>query len=166
VFPKGHGTTGRPPNGCPVVVSTLALAIVIVAAACEAPAIGNAAEELELDSGTIRLDPGVTVADVLLRSTDPNAIEPDTVRIRTGDVVRFTAGDARVHAVAFERDRLAPAAVAFLERTGQLRSPPLLSTGARWIVSFEGAPPGTYPFVDTSRGAGGVIVVVQREPTS
>lgn len=127
--------------------------------ACESPGLGTRGEVLELDADTIRLGQHVAVADVLLRTGAAEAIDPDTVRIRVGDVVRFTAADARSHIVAFDRGSLAPAAVEHLERTGQLRSPPLLTTGARWIVSFEGAPPGAYTFIESSRGARGVVLV-------
>ncbi len=163
--PRSFGTVatkGRSPGERPFVV--LALPLLLAFAACETPELGNQTETLELDSGTVRLEPGVAVVDVVLRTTGEIRIEPETVRVRVGDVVIFTAGDARMHAVAFERDRLAPAAVAFLEQTGQLRSPPLLTTDARWVVSFEGAPPGRYPFVDTSQGARGVVEVAQAPP--
>lgn len=154
---SGSFASGRSRIGRPDVV--LALLLAAAAAACEAPALGGRGEVIELDSDTVRLAPGVAVADVLLRAGARATVEPDTVRIRVGDVVRFTAADSRMHAIAFERTRIAPAGVAFLERTGQLRSPPLLTDGASWVVSFAGAPPGAYPFTDTSWGAPGAVLV-------
>ncbi|HEX6938998.1 MAG TPA: hypothetical protein VF158_06260 [Longimicrobiales bacterium] len=159
---SGWTASGRSRVGRPDAVFALLLAL--AAPACESPALGERGEVLELDGDTVRLAPGVAVADVLLRAGAPDAVEPETIRIRSGDVVRFTAADARVHAVAFERARLAPAAVAFLDSTAQLRSPPLLTRGARWIVSFEGAPAGSYPFVDTATGARGTVAVAPAAP--
>lgn len=147
--------SGRSRIGRPVVVWALLLAV--SAAACEEPPLGDRGEVIELDSGSVRLEPGVAVADVRLGGE--GVLTPDTARIRVGDVIRFTAADSRAHTVAFERDRLPPAAVAFLDSTVQLRSPPLLTTGSQWIVSFEGAPAGVYPFVDIATGARGVVTV-------
>ncbi|MFO7253756.1 MAG: hypothetical protein DIU60_023695 [Actinomycetes bacterium] len=135
-----------------------ALLIALPAAACKAPPLGDGGEVLELESSTVRLEPGVVVADVELGGE--GVLTPDTTRIRVGDVVRFTAGDSRAHTVVFERDQIDSVAVAYLDRTAQLRSPPLLTTGSQWIVSFEGAPPGVYPFVDIATGARGVVLVV------
>ena len=53
---------------------------------------------------------------------------------------------------------LAPA-LAFLESSGQLRGPPLLTEDASWIVSLEGAPPGDYPFRCLTHGAAGSLTV-------
>ncbi|HEX7119218.1 MAG TPA: hypothetical protein VF212_10545 [Longimicrobiales bacterium] len=151
--------SGRSRIGRPEVVFALCLGL--AAPACDAPALGERPAVLELDSDTVRLEAGVTVADVVLRSGGADAVHPDTIRIRVGDVVQFTAADARSHAVEFDRERLTPDAAAFLERTTQLRSPPLLTRGARWIVSFDGAPPGAYPFTDIATGAGGLVTVAR-----
>jgi len=76
-------------------------------------------------------------------------------------VVEFLCVDGRVHSVRFPRDSLTAEAAAFLSRTSQLASPPLVDRGSRFVLTFEGAPPGRYPFlVEGSGGAGqGVIVV-------
>ncbi|HEX7051501.1 MAG TPA: hypothetical protein VF188_14945 [Longimicrobiales bacterium] len=120
---------------------------------------GSDTAVLELDEDTIRLDPGVALVNVVLSADPRTGIQPDTARIRAGDVVRFVTGDGVPHAVAFDRARLTPAAQRFLGRTGQLRGPPLVTTGANWVVSFEGAPPGSYPFTDLSHGFHGVVMV-------
>lgn len=65
----------------------------------------------------------------------------------------FTTVDGRVHTVSFPEDSLALDATLFLERTSQLRSPPLVDRGSRFVVTFQGAPEGRYPF--RSRGPGG-----------
>jgi len=120
--------------------------------------VGESGEVLELDSGTVRLEPGVAVADVELGGA--GVLTPDTTRIRVGDVVRFTTADGLAHAIVFEQGLIDSAAVAYLDNTAQLRSPPLLSSGSQWIVSFDGAPPGAYPFVDIATGVRGVVLVV------
>lgn len=150
----GCPTTGRPG----VLVLAVALAALL---ACGKSDLPGESAELEIGDETVRLEPGVQVVDVLLRFRTATAVpvEPDTVRIRPGDIVRFVTGDSRPHAVVFDAARLPPEARAFLERTGQLRGPPLIQEGAAWVLSFEGAPPGTYPFVDLSQDVGGIVVV-------
>lgn len=115
---------------------------------------------LELGEDTIRLAPGATLHQVMLHA-DPGGAEmrPETVRARAGDVVRFTAADAQPHAVVFDAGRLAPPLRAFLERTGQLRGPPLISAGAAWVVSLDDAPAGAYPFACLTHGALGLLLV-------
>lgn len=108
---------------------------------------------------------GVAVLDVRLRQTPAGgAVEPDTVRAHPGDVVRFIAADARGYAVAFDTAGLAPDAREFLERTGQLRGPPLVSAGAVWVVSLEGAPSGTYAFRSLTADAQGLLLVQAQVP--
>ena len=77
-------------------------------------------------------------------------------------MVRFISSDAGSHAIAFDGDAMSPDARAFLERTGQLRSPPLLAAESRWVMSFEGAPPGDYPFRCPTHGVRGSIIVNAR----
>ncbi|HET9986488.1 MAG TPA: hypothetical protein VFQ38_23120 [Longimicrobiales bacterium] len=120
---------------------------------------------LPLGKDTLRLGSGVAVLDVRLRQTPAGgAVEPDTVRAHPGDVVRFIAADPRGYAVAFDTAGLAPDAREFLERTGQLRGPPLVSTGATWVVSLEGAPSGTYAFHSLTADAQGLLLVQARVP--
>ncbi len=63
-----------------------------------------------------------------------------------GAVVQFVTRDRRVYSVHFERDGVPSQGWAFLDAAGQTASPPLVEEGARFVVSFEGAPPGTYRF--------------------
>lgn len=154
---NGKEAPGCSLRGCPGAVLLVVLALALPS--CDQPGAARERRVLELEEDTIRLEPGTAVVDVLLRSDRENPLEPDTVRIRPGDVVRYVAADARPHAVAFDHGRLAPEAAAFLQRTGQLRGPPLIHPGASWVVSFRGAPPGVYPFIDLSQSAQGVIIV-------
>jgi plastocyanin len=72
---------------------------------------------------------------------------PRTLDVAPGHWVQFVAADTRVYSVHFDRERFEDeAAWAFLQGLHQTASPPLTGAGARFIVSFEEAPPGTYPF--------------------
>jgi hypothetical protein len=66
--------------------------------------------------------------------------------IAEGGVVQFVTRDPRVYSIHFERTGMSAAAWQFLEALGQESSPPLTREGARFVLSFEDAPPGPYPF--------------------
>lgn len=100
------------------------------------------------------LDPGRNVHTVTLGGHgEREHVVPPRVRVARDDVVQFVAVDGRIHTVTFLADSVAPEAARFLERTGQIRSPPLLDRDARFVLTFEGAPAGAYPYL--SRGPGG-----------
>jgi plastocyanin len=90
-------------------------------------------------------------------------IEPAAVDVLPGDYVEFISADRRVHAVSFQLDSLSPAAADFLRGSAQESSPPLLEPEARFLVTFEGAPVGRYPFVVAGNGADarGAITVTE-----
>lgn len=120
--------------------------VFVLLTACEkAPLIGDKDRTLELAGDTIELPAGVELHDVRIR-TDAQSrdFEPTQLIAAPGDYVRFTTADSRTHAIVF--DAAAPEIRTFLESTGQLRSPPLVSKGASWVVAFERAPVGTYVF--------------------
>ncbi len=120
----------------------------------------NAKHRLPLGADTIDLGADVTVHDVRLGGAPTGAgIRPETVNARVGDVLRFVAADARGYAISFEDSTLPPMARQFLERTRQLRGPPLISAGASWVVSLKGAPAGRYPFHSLTREAAGMVLV-------
>lgn len=115
---------------------------------------------LQLDSTEVTLGPGVEIHDVRIDGAGAeDSVNPSTVDAATGDVVRFEVGDHRTHALAFRAESLSAEAREFLERTGQLRGPPLVNEGAAWVVSLDGAPAGRYPFICRSHDATGVLVV-------
>ena len=88
--------------------------------------------------------------------------EPATTSVLPGEYVQFVSSDWLIHEVAFQVDSLRSSLRAFLERTGQTASPPLLQRGSRFVLSFVDAPPGRYPYALVgNRGPGrGVIVVL------
>lgn len=148
--------------------AVLLLLAVLAGAGCDRtqPSVGQrATRTLPLGNDTLELRPDVAVRDVRLRQTPAGgAVEPETVRARPGDVVRFIAADPRGYAVAFDTAALAPQAREFLERTGQLRGPPLVATGAVWVVSLEGAPAGAYAFLSLTADARGLLLVQAPAP--
>jgi plastocyanin len=84
--------------------------------------------------------------DVVVRD-GRSVILPRTRDVRAGDWVQFVAAGHRVHSIHFARDAFDDeAAWRFLEASHQTASPPLIGEDARFLVSFEGAPPGAYPF--------------------
>ena len=100
---------------------------------------------LELDGDTIELPHGTDLHDVAVGANQQNRdLEPTQLQARPGDYLRFTTADSRTHAIAFEV--AAPELKAFLETSGQLRSPPLIAKGTSWVIALKDAPPGQYPF--------------------
>lgn len=148
--PTPERSTGR--SG--VFVSLLAL---LAIAGCDAVSGGAT---IQLDTAEVQLAGGTRLHDfVISGQADTDSIAPAGVRAQVGDAVRFTTGDHRTHAVSFEADRLDPPIRDYLERTNQLRGPPLVNQGASWVVVLEDAPAGRYPFLCRSHDARGVVVV-------
>jgi plastocyanin len=146
-------TPGRPTGRSGVFVSLLAALTII---GCEAVGGGDT---IQLDTAEVQLS-GARVHDLVIAGqADTDSIAPAGVRAQVGDAVRFTSGDHRTHAVAFDAARLDPHIREYLERTNQLRGPPLVNQGASWVVVLEDAPPGRYPFLCRSHDARGVVVV-------
>ena len=115
---------------------------------------------VQLDEGEVELAEGSRRHDVTLEGVGAqNEVTPATVAAGPGDAVAFNAGDAITHSVVFLADRLDSAKVAFLEQSGQMRGPPLLTEGGSWIVNLTDAPAGDYPFACALHGGQGVIRV-------
>jgi plastocyanin len=112
----------------------------------DAPLIGEKKDRtLELSTDTIDVPNGVDLHDVKVE-TNPQGKDftPAQVAAIPGDYLRFTIADSRTHAIVFEVN--APDLRAFLEKTGQLRSPPLVTNGASWVIALKDAPVGAYAF--------------------
>ena len=116
--------------------------------------------KIELDGETVDLPSGTEVVDVAMETDGgTDRFQPADARLEVGDVVRFTNGELGTHAITFERAALNAEQLAFLDRTLQISSPPLVGDDAAWVVSFEGAPPGSYPFRCMTHGARGTLTV-------
>ena len=127
---------------------------------CDAvPGVDTGPRTLELANDTIRLEQGVTLVEVTVRRGADGDFDPAAPVAHTGDVVRFAAADNGGHAIVFESTALAPDAREWLERTGQMRSPPLITSGSAWVVTLDGAPPGDYPFLCSTHSARGRLTV-------
>lgn len=121
--------------------------VLLLLIACERGSIGGEKKDrtLELAGDTIDLPAGVDLHDVSVGATQQNRdFGPVQLQGKPGDYLRFTTGDSRAHAIAFEP--ATPEQKAFLESTGQLRSPPLITKGASWVIALKNAPIGQYPF--------------------
>ncbi|MSR20415.1 MAG: hypothetical protein EXR91_05485 [Gemmatimonadetes bacterium] len=94
--------------------------------------------------------------------------EPAALSIEAGSYVEFITTDWLVHEIRFETDSLGTAQRAFLERTDQVASPPLIERESRYVLSFAEAPPGRYGYRMEGNGQAGrgvIVVVVPAEPT-
>lgn len=115
-------------------------------------------DTIDLDSASVSIAGSVHEIRITgAAATD--TIDPATLEVEVGDAVRFVVEDRRPHALAFTADRLTEPVRAYLDRTGQLRGPPLVNQGASWVVILEDAPPGSYPFHCRSHDARGEVTV-------
>ncbi|MEO5511907.1 MAG: plastocyanin/azurin family copper-binding protein [Longimicrobiales bacterium] len=117
---------------------------------------------LDLGGDTVNVPDSIRVATVRIDRTRSDELDPAQSNVRTGDLLRFMAQDAGAHAVAFDGDGMSAEARSFLEQSGQMRSPPFMAKGSTWVVSFDKAPPGTYPYRCPTHGVRGTITVTQR----
>ena len=139
-----------------------ALSFVVMIAACERAPDDAGPRVLELAHDTIQLADGVSLIDVTAQREQGGDFDPARVEAKTGDVVRFTAGDAGGHAIVFDGAALTAEAREYLERTGQLRSPPLIASGSAWVITLDGAPAGEYPFRCSTHNGSGRLTVAAR----
>jgi plastocyanin len=116
---------------------------------------------LVLGSDTVVLPDsiGLLTVEVGRREDGVHRFEPASATAAPGHIVRFASLDNGSHAIAFDAPALSEEARAFLERTGQLRSPPLMLEGAVWVVNLQDAPPGDYPFTCATHGEHGRITL-------
>jgi hypothetical protein len=142
----------------------LALAATVAWALASPGCGGEPGADLRPDS-LLQAELGLTEADqvhrVAISGGAQEHLSPALVEIPPGAWVEFATVDWWVHEVRFEADSLAPEARAFLERTDQVASPPLVNLDDRFVLSFRDAPEARYPFVVEGNGAParGVVVV-------
>lgn len=127
-----------------------------------APIIGDKKDRtLELATDTIDVPDGTDLHDIVVMTNAQNQdFQPAQLKAAPGDYVRFTTADNRTHAIVFEVT--APEIRTFLETTGQLRSAPLVTKGASWVVALKGAPAGTYAFRCLMHSQTGQLTVAAR----
>jgi plastocyanin len=137
----------------------LTLALVVSTVGCEKEPERHVDPRL-VDALGLRGDELVHTISLGGRGSEEHIVPP-RLEIGVGEVVQFVTVDRRVHAVRFPTDSLAQPEAAFIETTGQGASPPLLGLGSRFVVTFENAPPGRYPFLSSGHGeaTGGIIFV-------
>jgi plastocyanin len=137
--------------------------MLVALVACDRVAPGDDGPRvLELDADTIRLESGVRLIDVRVERQAGGEFDPSAVEARQGDVIRFTAGDHGGHAIAFDAAGLTAEMMTYLERTGQLRSPPLITSGSAWVIKLDDAPAGTYTFRCATHDVSGRLTITQR----
>lgn len=143
--------------------AAIILSVLLVgAAACERPDPALMPDEL------LRTELGLTDSDrvhtVRISTGAMERADPTSVTVEPGDYVQFVTTDRFVHEVAFVLDSISGVGRAFLERTGQAASPPMIELDARFVVSFAGAPSGRYPYaLSGNRAPGGGEIVVASE---
>ena len=129
-----------------------AVAVACVGWACEGPPPPPPSDpELRAELG-IPDDVAIHRVDLSGRG-ELTRVLPAVTEARPGDVVQFVVLDNRVHLLRFAEDRIAGPRLEFLRETSQDRPPPLVERGARLVLTFEGAPQGSYHFRIEGNGA-------------
>jgi hypothetical protein len=112
---------------------------------------------------------GLTAEDHVHRVTLSNqsgteSVEPADVVLQPGSYLEFQTKDRHVRVVSFVMNELSAAQAEFLRSTGQDRSPPLVELDSRFVISFQAAPLGRYPFLVEGSGtpARGAVRVEER----
>ena len=149
----------------PVAPPSLLLVAVLAAACREAPET-----HLQPDA-LLRAELGLSLDDrvhrIELTGGEVEWADPELMSVEPGTYVEFVTTDWLIHEVIFEIDSLTSEQRAFLERTDQAASPPLVERDSRYVLVFEGAPPGRYPYrlEGNGRPGRGVILVSRSGPT-
>jgi plastocyanin len=140
----------------------VAAAAIVAASACEPTDPDLAPDEvLQAELGLSERD---RVHRVTLTGGEGERAEPAAISIRPGAHVEFVTADWLIHEVIFSFDEVGAAGWEFLERTDQTASPPLIERESRYLLSFEGAPLGRYPYRLEGNGPPGRGVIVVQEP--
>ena len=116
----------------------------------------------------LQVELGLTLDDRVYRVTltggAAEQADPVTLSIEQGAYVEFITADGFIHEIIFDPDSLSSDQWSFLERTDQAASPPLIERQSRYILVFEGAPFGRYPYRIEGNGNSGRGVIVLVEP--
>lgn len=124
----------------------------------------------ELLQGELGLTPRDRVHRITLTGGEVEQADPVLLSIEGGAYVEFVTTDWLIHEVIFRADSLREDQWAFLERTDQVASPPLIDRGSRYVLAFHDAPPGRYLYrIEGNRRPGRGVIVVSapssRQPT-
>lgn len=142
-----------------------ALAVGIVCLAiigCEQPDASPQVDDvLRTELG---IGPGTEVHRITLTGGEVERADPAALSVEPGALVEFVTTDWLIHEVIFQVDSVGGERRSFLERTDQTASPPLIDRDSRYLVTFEEAPPGRYPYVLEGNGAPGRGVIIVAEP--
>ena len=161
----------RPSSGCgeprrAAVRGPLAMGLAVAAAwAFALPGCAGDPDTTLRPDSLLRAELGLTDEDrvyrVAVSGGTQESLSAAVVELPPGAWVEFVTLDWWVHEIRFEADSLTPEARAFMERTDQMSSPPLVTKDERFVLSFAGAPEARYPFVVEGNGAParGVVVV-------
>lgn len=146
-------------------VSVIGVVAALLAAACQEPPDPRLQPDTVLEA-----ELGLTSADrvhrVRLTGGGAESADPAMVSIEPGSFVEFVTTDWLVHEVVFDADSLGGEQRAFLERSDQMASPPLIERDSRYVLTFGGAPPGRYPYRLEGNGRAGSGVIVVAPPAS
>jgi len=143
--------------------SLLVFCLGVLTASCEPPP-----DPETLPDEVLQVELGLTERDRVHRVTVTGGAEergePVLIAVEPGSYVEFVTTDWLIHEVIFEADSLLATQWSFLERTDQTESPPLIELDSRYVLSFEGAPTGRYPYRIEGNGAPGRGVIVVTDP--
>ncbi len=133
------------------VVVSAGLLCLAALAGCEADRGPPSHPELRAE---LAIGDDVVIHDILLSGRgDQSRLLPAYTEVDVGDLVHFRVMDLRVHRIRFDLEGLPEGGREFLRDTGQTSPPPLTEQDARLIFTFQGAPPGPYPFRVEGYGA-------------
>jgi plastocyanin len=135
------------------------LVLAVLAAGCR-PSDSELPPDRRLQS-ELGLDARDRVHEVVLTGGPTGGAAPAESHVLPGDYLQFVTADSWVHELVFEVDSLGAGALAFMDELDQLASPPMVSRGSRFVISFVEAPEGRYPYRVEGNHAPvrGVIVV-------
>ena len=138
---------------------------VIAAVACQEPAQTHLQPDAVLQAA-LGLEATDRVHSIRITGGESERAEPPLLSIEPGSFVEFVPADWLVHEVVFETDSLTSEQRGFLERTDQVASPPLIERDSRYVLVFEGAPAGRYPYrlEGNGRTGWGAIMVAAPGP--
>ena len=118
--------------------------------------------------GLLRTELGLTDDDrvhrVAVTGGASEQADPVALSIEPGSYVEFVTTDGLIHEIIFDADSVGREQWTFLERTDQTASPPLIERDTRYVLNFEGAPSGRYPYRLEGNGAAGRGVIIVAAP--